>query len=164
MEVVGHMSVVPGSNAAGGAGRTKPATPRGDGKRQRRNENDIALRHGGARLPGLRVSAYRNRGMSGSSALTLPATTPESLGEDEESDPAGLRVAEPAPSGSRARPQSTVPSAAKPRRKPAAESLPRQLDRWLAGHDDELIAIRRHLHAHPELSGQEFATAALVER
>ncbi len=26
----------------------------------------------------------------------------------------------------------------------------------------ELIKLRRHLHAHPELSGQEYQTAALV--
>ena len=26
----------------------------------------------------------------------------------------------------------------------------------------DLIQLRRHLHAHPELSGQEYQTAALV--
>lgn len=41
-------------------------------------------------------------------------------------------------------------------------ALPGQLDRWLAARGAELVALRRHLHAHPELSGQEFATAALV--
>jgi amidohydrolase len=35
-------------------------------------------------------------------------------------------------------------------------------DRWLAAHFRELVAVRRHIHANPEPSGQEFATAALV--
>jgi len=33
---------------------------------------------------------------------------------------------------------------------------------WLARHEAELVALRRHIHANPELSGQERATAALV--
>jgi amidohydrolase len=45
-----------------------------------------------------------------------------------------------------------------------ADPLPGQLDRWLASRGAELVALRRHIHAHPELSGQEFETAALVER
>lgn len=44
----------------------------------------------------------------------------------------------------------------------AAEPLPAHLDRWLAGHEDELIRIRRHIHAHPDLSGAEQPTAALL--
>ncbi len=47
---------------------------------------------------------------------------------------------------------------------PGADPLPGQLDRWLAARGAELVAVRRHLHAHPELSGQEFETAALVAR
>jgi amidohydrolase len=47
---------------------------------------------------------------------------------------------------------------------PGAEPLPGELDRWLAERAEELVAVRRHLHAHPELSHQEFQTAALVER
>jgi len=47
---------------------------------------------------------------------------------------------------------------------PGAEPLPGQLDRWLASRGAELVAIRRHIHAHPELSYQEFETAALVAR
>lgn len=40
-----------------------------------------------------------------------------------------------------------------------------ELDTWLAAHHDELIAFRRHLHAHPELSGVEFETTKyLTER
>ena len=45
-----------------------------------------------------------------------------------------------------------------------AEPLPGQLDRWLAARGAELVAIRRHIHAHPEPSYQEFETAALVAR
>jgi amidohydrolase len=40
--------------------------------------------------------------------------------------------------------------------------LPGQLDRWLASRGAELVAVRRFIHAHPELSGQEFGTTALV--
>ena len=47
---------------------------------------------------------------------------------------------------------------------PGAEPLPGQLDRWLASRGAELVAIRRHLHAHPEPSHHEFETAALVAR
>jgi amidohydrolase len=40
-----------------------------------------------------------------------------------------------------------------------------RLRAWLDDHHDELVTIRRHLHAHPELSGQEHATTAyLAER
>ncbi|MEO1064796.1 MAG: amidohydrolase [Actinomycetota bacterium] len=39
------------------------------------------------------------------------------------------------------------------------------LDDWIAEHAEELIAFRRHLHAHPELSGEEHATTeTIVER
>jgi amidohydrolase len=47
---------------------------------------------------------------------------------------------------------------------PGAEPLPGQLDRWLATRGAELVAIRRHIHAHPEPSYHEFETAALVAR
>jgi amidohydrolase len=43
-----------------------------------------------------------------------------------------------------------------------ADPLPGQLDRWLAARGAELVAVRRHIHAHPELSHREFETAALV--
>ena len=40
------------------------------------------------------------------------------------------------------------------------------VDGWVQGflheHRDELVALRRHLHAHPELSGNEFDTTELV--
>ena len=37
-----------------------------------------------------------------------------------------------------------------------------RLTDWLARHEAELVGLRRNIHAHPELSGQERATAALV--
>jgi amidohydrolase len=36
------------------------------------------------------------------------------------------------------------------------------LERWLEVHGDELIAVRRRIHAHPELSGVEHETTRLV--
>ena len=36
------------------------------------------------------------------------------------------------------------------------------LDRWLDQHGDRLVAIRRDLHAHPELSGDEHRTTRVV--
>jgi amidohydrolase len=45
-----------------------------------------------------------------------------------------------------------------------ADPLPGQLDRWLAARGPDLVAVRRHIHAHPELSGAEFETTALVAR
>lgn len=36
------------------------------------------------------------------------------------------------------------------------------IDAWLAGHRDQLVGWRRHIHAHPELSRQEVATTDLV--
>lgn len=47
---------------------------------------------------------------------------------------------------------------------PDTDPLPGRLDRWLTAHGANLVAVRRHLHAHPELSHQEFETAALVAR
>ncbi|MEU4687432.1 amidohydrolase [Actinoplanes sp. NPDC023714] len=47
---------------------------------------------------------------------------------------------------------------------PGTDPLPGQLDRWLAARGAELVAIRRHIHAHPEPSHSEFETAALIFR
>lgn len=44
-----------------------------------------------------------------------------------------------------------------------SESGAPSLDAWLAEHGEGLIALRRNLHAHPELSGAEHATTELVE-
>ncbi|QSB15492.1 amidohydrolase [Natronosporangium hydrolyticum] len=54
------------------------------------------------------------------------------------------------------------PAVARPETPVAAQPLPGGLDQWLAERHGELIAVRRHLHAHPELSHQEFETTALV--
>ena len=45
---------------------------------------------------------------------------------------------------------------------PAIDATRDHLDRWLAQHGESLIQLRRYLHAHPELSGAEHATAALL--
>ncbi|MFB9235174.1 amidohydrolase [Plantactinospora siamensis] len=47
---------------------------------------------------------------------------------------------------------------------PGAQPLPLDLDQLLALRVPDLIATRRFIHAHPELSGQEYETAALVAR
>ena len=57
-----------------------------------------------------------------------------------------------------------APMASWPGPPPGADPLPGQLDRWLAARGAELVAIRRHLHAHPEPSHAEFETAALIAR
>ncbi|GLY95623.1 N-acyl-L-amino acid amidohydrolase [Actinoplanes sp. NBRC 103695] len=56
----------------------------------------------------------------------------------------------------------TVPEGTTVRDQPGP--LPGQLDRWLVARGADLVAFRRHLHAHPEPSHHEFETAALVVR
>ncbi|MEU1589004.1 amidohydrolase [Micromonospora sp. NPDC005710] len=51
-----------------------------------------------------------------------------------------------------------------PETPPGSQPLPRELDHLLALRVPGLIATRRHLHSHPELSGNEFETAALIVR
>ncbi len=51
-----------------------------------------------------------------------------------------------------------------PETPPGSQPLPRDLDHLLALRVPGLIATRRHLHSHPELSGTEFETAALIAR
>ncbi|MDT5213518.1 MAG: hypothetical protein QOK18_1757 [Mycobacterium sp.] len=41
-------------------------------------------------------------------------------------------------------------------------SLQAYTDAWLASHHDDLVAWRRHIHAHPELGRQEFATTQFI--
>lgn len=38
------------------------------------------------------------------------------------------------------------------------------IGRWLARHNEDLIAIRRDLHAHPELSDEEYRTTDVIEQ
>ena len=42
------------------------------------------------------------------------------------------------------------------------KDLGKEIDVSLKEVLPDLIQLRRHLHAHPELSGQEYQTAALV--
>lgn len=44
----------------------------------------------------------------------------------------------------------------------AIDPLADALDRWLADHIEQLVAIRRDLHAHPELSGDEHRSTRVV--
>lgn len=44
----------------------------------------------------------------------------------------------------------------------AERPIERSIDAWLDEHGEGLIALRRNLHAHPELSGQEHATTELI--
>jgi amidohydrolase len=78
--------------------------------------------------------------MTVTTALTLPAGT----GSGEESD------------------ADSEPPTVSTSLLPVETTLPGRLDAWLAAHEAELVKLRRHIHAHPELSGQEFATAELV--
>jgi len=107
-----------------------------DAVQRERNTNDLALRHvvGTTLVPA--HYSYRDRDTTVTSALRLSATA----GSYEEPDPLWA----PAPTG--------------------ADPLPGQLDRWLAARGAELVALRRHIHSHPELSGREFDTAALIAR
>jgi len=59
-------------------------------------------------------------------------------------------------------PQSSPLTSSWPETPAGADPLPGQLDRWLASRGAELVAVRRHIHAHPELSGQEFETSDLI--
>ncbi|HEX3647669.1 MAG TPA: amidohydrolase, partial [Pseudonocardiaceae bacterium] len=45
---------------------------------------------------------------------------------------------------------------------PGAGRGPSWLDGWLAASIGDVVAWRRHIHAHPELSRQEFATTDLI--
>ena len=46
-----------------------------------------------------------------------------------------------------------------------ADGSSRSLEHWLHEHSNGLIAFRRRLHAHPEVSGEEYATTeAIAER
>lgn len=59
-------------------------------------------------------------------------------------------------------PQSNPVTTDWPDTRAGSDPLTDHLDRWLAANGADLIKVRHHIHAHPELSGREFATAALV--
>jgi amidohydrolase len=46
---------------------------------------------------------------------------------------------------------------------PVEAGLGRAVDGWARDHADELVAVRRHLHAHPELGFVEHETTAFLE-
>jgi amidohydrolase len=37
-------------------------------------------------------------------------------------------------------------------------------DEWVSGHAEQLVSVRRHLHAHPELAFAEFETTSFLEQ
>src|SRR5512135_2352388 len=47
---------------------------------------------------------------------------------------------------------------------PAAEKRDRAIDAWVAAHAAELVAVRRHLHAHPEPAYAEYETTSFLEQ
>ena len=47
---------------------------------------------------------------------------------------------------------------------PVVEKLGSAVDDWVASHNSNLVAIRRHLHAHPELAFAEFETTSFLEQ
>jgi amidohydrolase len=44
------------------------------------------------------------------------------------------------------------------------EKLGTAVDEWVAEHQQQLVAVRRHLHAHPELAFAEFETTSFLEQ
>ncbi|MGY2084896.1 amidohydrolase [Blastococcus sp. SYSU DS0539] len=47
---------------------------------------------------------------------------------------------------------------------PVVEKLAAAVDEWVGAHHPELVSIRRHLHAHPELAFAEFETTSFLEQ
>jgi amidohydrolase len=47
---------------------------------------------------------------------------------------------------------------------PVVEKLGSAVDDWVAAHQGQLVATRRHLHAHPELAFAEFETTSFLEQ
>jgi amidohydrolase len=44
------------------------------------------------------------------------------------------------------------------------EKLGTAVDEWVVEHQQQLVAVRRHLHAHPELAFAEFETTSFLEQ
>ena len=95
-------------------------------------------------------------------ALTLPSGTGSSDEPERGTAAAKRPPANRSDANGSPRMDLTAPAAAGVME--SIDPLPGRLDRWLASHGAELVAMRRHIHAHPELSGQEFETAALIAR
>lgn len=47
---------------------------------------------------------------------------------------------------------------------PVVEKLGAAVEAWVRAHEPQLIAVRRHLHAHPELAFAEVETTAFLEQ
>jgi amidohydrolase len=47
---------------------------------------------------------------------------------------------------------------------PVVEKLSAEVDDWVAANSSQLIATRRHIHAHPELAFAEFETTSYLEQ
>jgi metal-dependent amidase/aminoacylase/carboxypeptidase family protein len=47
---------------------------------------------------------------------------------------------------------------------PVVEKLGAAVDEWVAKNNSQLVATRRHLHAHPELAFAEFETTSFLEQ
>ncbi len=47
---------------------------------------------------------------------------------------------------------------------PVVEKLGAAVDEWVAAHAPRLVAVRRHLHAHPELAYAEVETTSFLEQ
>ena len=47
---------------------------------------------------------------------------------------------------------------------PVVEKLGTAVEDWLEAHTPQLIAVRRHLHAHPELAFAEVETTSFIEQ
>mgnify|MGYP006181268377 CR=1 FL=1 len=47
---------------------------------------------------------------------------------------------------------------------PVVEKLGSAVDDWVSSHHPNLVAVRRHLHAHPELAFAEFETTSYLEQ
>ena len=45
-----------------------------------------------------------------------------------------------------------------------AEKLGTAVDEWAAERQQQLVTVRRHLHAHPELAYAEFETTSFLEQ
>lgn len=100
----------------------------------------------------------------GSTLAQLSDLSPRSPGRPQREQVETVTSALTLPSGNHPTVRTGPVTADWPDALPGADPLPGQLDRWLASRGAELVALRRHLHAHPELSGREFETTALVAR
>ncbi|GIH12634.1 peptidase [Rugosimonospora africana] len=156
----------------GGSGRDLPAPKRlyqaiRDAPQPGRHGNEIAQRHhAGSRLTKLSTEVPTRGKRPELAAMPSDSLPPPSEREQPETVTSALTLPKSTSPEGRAKGRPSV-RAGSPSRTDAltgVDPLPGHLDRWLASRGAELVGVRRHLHAHPELSGQEFETTALVAR